>query len=584
MNILNFIPAVLASVALVSCQSESTIRNAESTVSQADTVVSHGKIYTSNSEDPWAEAIAFKDGKIVYIGDKGGLDSFIGPDTIEYKLAGELVLPGIVDSHTHPGLAAIADGLIELPSVESHEELLAAVTQMVEQNPDQPALIAGYWPTHIYEGTEGPHKRDLDAIEPDRPVVLYDDWTHSVWANSKALELAGVTRDTPDPVPGISYFQRDANGDLTGWAKELALAQVVTEFQTIDSDTRELIHSFLEFLSSNGVTTVFDAGNFTENDSKVYKLVAELEEAGRLPVRYHGSHFIYSANDLPNAIDNLKRMRAQYEGELLKLNTVKLFLDGILELRTASVTEPYLGTDGEVGGAAFSQEQMRDFFLEAHKEKIDIHIHTVGSNAIEISLNAVEEAQQQLGGPLNSRITLCHLENMNDVDIPRFNRLGVVANFTPSWFALPYDQTLTPILGERAHRLQRPKPLMDDGAIVTFSSDVTAFDYGGKHISPYWGMQSGHTRQDPEAGAAAPVTGSTSYQLSLEQMVQGYTLNGAYQLRVEDRLGSLEVGKVADLVILDQNIFEIDKYDIYKTKPLAVFMDGELIQGEIPTE
>ena len=192
----------------------------------ADRVITSAKVYTVNPDQPWAEAVAIKDGHIVYVGDNSGIKKWVGPKTDELNLKGKLVLPGIIDSHIHPGLVAGAAELVVMPFTEVYplaytgkKEVLEWLKKYAAKNPKLPAIVAGSWRQEDF-GVEGPNKKDLDAIVSDRPVILLERWGHGCWMNSKALEVAGVTRNTPDPVPGLAYYQRDKNGEPTGWAKE----------------------------------------------------------------------------------------------------------------------------------------------------------------------------------------------------------------------------------------------------------------------------------------------------------------------------------------------------------------------------
>ncbi len=545
----------------------------------ADTVLGNARIYTVDVYRPWAEAVAVRDGEVVYVGDKSGASAYVGPDTTRYDLKGKLVLPGLIDGHTHPGMVGLSHGELLLPDVESKEELLSAIARLVAENPDTPVLRAGYWANELFD-EDGPHKADLDRIVSDRPILLSDYWGHSFWVNSRALELGRVDRNTPDPIPGLAFYKRDAAGEATGWITESAASAFVGKFNKPTEATKEHVLRFLNFLSDRGVTTLLDAGNFGPDD-EIYAIIARLEQEGRLPVRYHGSYTLFLPDQLPGAIKELKQLRRTYSSERIRINTIKLFLDGVLEIRTASVLEPYLDDPDNRGNLLLTQDQIRDLILELHEEKIDLHVHTVGGHAIKSTLNAVEEARGDLGVSLDTRVTLCHLEAMDDADINRFKDLGVVANFTPHWHGGD-NSALLPIVGDRALNMMRAQPLLSDGAVVTFSSDITVeSEYTSERANPFVGMQIGHNKQDFEGGADAPLRPPQSERLSLENLVRGYTINAAYQLRLDDRLGSIEVGKIADLIVLDQNLFEVDRHEIHKIRPEAVFMAGELIRGGV---
>jgi len=552
---------------------------ANASASQADAVFLDGNFYTANPRQPWATAVAIQGDRILYVGDEAGVAELIGPDTARYRLEGKLVLPGLIDAHTHPGMVALSAGNVSVEDAETRPELMQAIAKMVASNPDSPALLGGFWRNELFD-ERGPQKRDLDRIESSRPVILYDYWGHSVWANSRALEMAGVNRNTPDVIPGLAYYQRDDDGEPSGWITESAASVFVKHFQAVTPEIEQSLLRFLQYLRDLGVTAVWDAGNFGWDD-EIYTVISRWDREGVLPLRYHGSYTLFLPDDLPNAVAKLKQMRQTYGSDRVRIDTLKVFLDGVIETRTADMSEDYLDTPGNSGRSLLSQAQLRQLILDLNAEALDMHVHTVGSRAIEMTLNAVEEARKSLSEPLEIRVTLCHLEVMDDADFNRFKDLGVIASFTPHWHGGDAEE-LTPAIGDKARAMMRAQPLISDGAMFAFSSDITdEAEWKSGGANPYAGMQIGHNKQDIEGGAQAILTPPRSERLSLDSLVDGYTRNAAFQLRRSDQLGSIEVGKRADLVVLDRNLFEIDRYDIHKARPIAVVMDGRFVHGEL---
>ena len=397
----------------------------------ADLVLSHGRFYTVDARQPWATAVAIRGEAIVYVGDDAGARAFVGQGTRQHDLAGRLVLPGLVDSHTHPGLVTSSGDYFLLPETLDPAELLRAVAEQAKARPNVPILVGGYWPIAAFP-TSGPRKEDLDRVVPDRPVVLFDDSGHSQWLNSRALALMGVDRTTPDVVPDLSSFARDPSGEPTGWAREMAAVSYLRKMGLRPKVDVEDLHEFLAYLVSKGVTTVFDAGN-DDRDDEVYAAVARLEKEGRLPLRYEGCVHITLPDQLAGAVARLERLRATYAGARLRLGTIKIHYDGVSEIGTSSVLEPFLSNPRSRGNTLVSGDRLREFMLELEAKGIDLHLHTVGDAAVRTALDARESAEAGLGRPLNSRLTLCHDELVSAVDVPRFKKLGVVANFTPHW-------------------------------------------------------------------------------------------------------------------------------------------------------
>ena len=276
--------AMLAACADPGPNSEAT----ESETKHADAVYLGAKVFTSNEDAPWAEAIAVKDDALVYVGDAEGASAFVGADTATVDLAGKMILPGLIDAHVHPGFIARFNALLPLPEAENRDAQIADIEQMIADHPDAPYIHGIGWDNRFF-GTEGPSKEVLDAIEPDRPVLLHDITMHSLWVNSKALEVAGVGPEIEDPLPGVAYYKRSDDGELTGYITESAATEFVAKAVPLGASVEAVLEEFINYLSQKGVSTLFDAGNFGADDS-VYALVAKLADEGRLPVRYHGAY------------------------------------------------------------------------------------------------------------------------------------------------------------------------------------------------------------------------------------------------------------------------------------------------------
>ena len=558
----------------------------------ADLILSDAKIFTSNKEQPWAEAVAVKNGRFIYVGDSPGAAQFRSDSTRTIDLDGRLVIPGLVDSHAHPGYIDVEQyGEI---SEASEEEMLAAVRKFAEENPGDGWLRLCCWPIDLYvHGDQGPIRQTLDAVVPDRPLWFVSDWWHSGWLNSKALEVLGVDKNTLDPAPGIGVYARDENGEPTGWVKEGAGWQHFTGQFEIQEGAHQSLHeqsmlAGLQSLSESGVTTLYDAGNFGF-ENLIYGFMADLEREGVLPVRYEGTYQIFSPGRLEFAVPEMKRYKKEYGGERLQFNTIKLFMDGVNQNRAGAMLEPYADDPGYVGKTMLTAEKLRDFLLELHEEKFDIHIHTMSDLAVRVVLDAVEAAKGNVNDDFYPRVTIAHLQVIDAADLPRIKELGVIANYTPWWFAGVPDDPLKISFGEdRYGKMYQAKTLFESGVNVTFSSDEW---WGGEllwsYLNPFFGMQIGHTRQYPKQWREEgddEVHPPENERLSIEQMIVGYTRNGAYQMRMEDDIGSIETGKLADLVILNDNLFEIDSDEIWKVKPAVVLMEGEFIQGRLPAE
>jgi len=549
------------------------------TASAADLVLKNGRFYTLDTSQTWADSVAIDDGRIAYVGDAVGLQDFINDETEQYDLMGRLVLPGLVDSHTHPGLVAQSVDYVDLPwTPDTKQDMFDVLVAYATEHPDKEFIVGGRWPSALF-GEQGPNRHELDAVIPDRPVILTDTSGHALWLNSKALEALGIDRNTPDPIPGLSYLYRDADGEPTGWVKESGIDAQLKAAGIGEQISADSLAGFLDYLVSQGVTLVFDAGN----GDKGYRAAAQLEAERRMPLRYEGSYRIDDDSQIDGAVQELKRLRSTYGGERVKFNTIKIMLDGVSEIRTSAVLEQFLGEENNLGKTLFKTLRLRDFILELHEEAIDLHLHTVGDRAVRTALDAVEAAHVKFGGAPDVRITLCHLEVIDDADFDRFNELNIFSNFSPQWHGGHIQGAQLTLGQERYDRMFRVQPLLDRNVTVTFSSDITnAGKWKTGRASPFFGMQVGHTRKEPEFGANSTVRPPENERLSIENMIRGYTINGATQLGMEDDLGSIEVGKSADLVVLDRNIFETLPTQIRFARPTVVLMEGTVISGSLP--
>ena len=581
---------LLALLALLTACRDAAVspRDASSETHPAvDLVIHNARIYTVNQHQPWSQAVAIKNGKFVRLGKDSELAAL--PARRRLDLQQRLLLPAMVDGHSHPGYVSVEDfGEV---NGETPEALLSSVKKYADQHPEQKWLRLCCWPTTMFvKGDQGPKKEVLDAILPDRLVWFESETAHDFWLNSAALAELGVSRKTPDPKPGLAMYARDKNGDPTGWVKEGAGVQhFSTQFALSTPDRikrhKDRVADILQHMSKHGLTAIFDAGNKGYGDH-VYDVIATLEREGRLPLRYFGTYQIFTPERAKIAVDEVKRYQREYGGELLRFNSVKLFMDGISANQSASYTRPYLGSN-IASEPLLTTEELTALLLRLHEERLDLMVHSIGDRATRTVLDAVQAARSVVQDDFYPRVTVAHLALVDPADIPRISRLGVVANFSPWWFGVESSSVVSDLLGkERYNEMYPARSVFESGATVTFSSDEW---WGGDmlptYLSPYLGMQTGHTRQYPKEWWQTEDDGirlPASERLTLEQLVKGYTRHGAYQLRLEDQLGSIEVGKTADFIVLDQDLFTMKPDEIWRLQPSLVVMEGKVMQGAYP--
>lgn len=550
----------------------------------ADLVLKNARIYTANDWAPWAHAVAIRGGKIIYVGDAGGtsFDSLVGPDTRVHDLGNRVVLPGLIDAHTHPHSLALTGWHTILPFTTDIAKQLLYLKAWSEQHPRQPLLYAEYYPTQMF-GAQGPNKAVIDKYIRDIPVIWEDFSDHSACLNSKALELMGIDRNTPDPEPGTAYFVRDAEGNPTGWVKEGAYRRYLPKLYSAihwsppQEVTEDAFGHTLGFLSSLGVTGIFEA--IASEDSM--KAAALLDRDNRLHMYYEGAVLFGTLAELSGKVAVLRDWQHRFGGRHVRVNTMKLFLDGTNEVGTSALLQPFANDPKNSGTLRMSKEDLTRSMLLLNREGIDLHIHLVGDRAFRVAMDTVEAARAKAGSDWRIQVTLCHDELVDDKDFPRAAKLGVILNWTPHWSG-GYFQGAQKWLGmERYNRMYRFQPFISTGATVTFGSDTTTL-YEWSRANPFVGMQIAHTRLDVDPnyriyGLRKPI----SEMLQLRDLVKGYTINAAIQIRRQGETGSIEVGKSANLSVLDKDVFTVPADEISSIKPLAVMFEGKIVHGTL---
>jgi len=579
-----FLAVLVTLCALAACTTDDSASPPATTASEpvaaapviADQVLIGAAVYTVDDAAPWAEAVAIADGEIVFVGDAdAAVADHAGPDTEIVDLDGAMVLPGFIDTHAHPLQAA---GLFHALLLDGGTlaETLDAV-EAYEATNDLPYVLGfGFDETQFLP--DGPRKEDLDAVVADKPVIVMDAGGHSAWVNSAALEAFGIDATTPDPIPGKHYFARDETGEPTGWLVESqAYYPYLAELGVLNTDAiATRTNPAYALLTSFGITTVFDAGASSFEDDAL-AAAASLRDGDGLPLRIVASHMIQHPDQVPGAIDRFRELDERYSEGLLTIGMIKIHDDGTTEALTSAMLEPFQIDPDNAGAVLLEPDVLTALLLDADAAGIDVHIHTIGDRAVRDALDAVEE-MRRVNPDSASRPTLAHVELIDDADRSRFAKLDIIVSTTSSWWTEPGSEAA--LGADRARRLYTFADLADDGARITFGSDFPATGGPPTAAGPLWGIESGVTRinpGDPTATAHRP-----DAAFDLESMIRGYTIDGAFQLGLDDRVGSLEVGKSADLVILDANLFEIDPSAIDQVRVVATVLAGEVTYGALP--
>jgi len=537
----------------------------------ADLVFRNGSIYTVDGARSWASAVAVRGGRIVYVGSDEGTGELIGPSTQVVDLDDRLMLPGFQDVHIHPiggGIEAAACDLNELTTLE---EYLEAIRTYAAENPDEEWILGGGWSMSVFGPGANASRKLIDEIVPDRPVFLSSADGHSAWVNSKALEIAGITAETPDPADGI-IDREPGTREPMGSLQEGAIYLVRAHAPPVDLETRMAgLQYSIEMLNSYGITSIQDA-NVDEEDLKAYRA---LDDRGELSLRVVGSQW-WDRESGTGQIGQFRTLRDQYTKGRVRATTVKIMQDGVMENFTAAMLEPYTGKGDTRGIPMVEPEALKTAVTALDAEGFQVHFHAIGDAAIRQSLDAVEAALSK-NGNLGHRHHISHLELIDPTDVPRFRKLDVVANFQPLWaFADSYITELTvPFIGpERARWLYPIGSLHRSGGMIAFGSDWSV-----STANPFHEIEVAVTRMGPSGETTEPFLPEERIDLPLA--LAAFTINAAYVNTSDHDTGSVEVGKYADLIVVDRNLFDIRPEEISDASVLMTMIEGQVVHGDL---
>ena len=550
---------------------------------KVDKIIRNAKIFTSDKKNLLASALAVKDGKFVYVGDENGLSKYEGETQ---DLNGKFIMPGIIDSHVHVTMGAgydLVGDFGKLIPCDSKQEVLDYIKDDIKKNP---GLDRYRYRLHKKSlGDEDLTKEDLDAICPDGELQIQETQMHSIWVNSNILKKHGITDEIKDPVPGLSFYVRK-DGHVTGEMSEGATELPVIldcAINKSDSEIDAAIKRWIDFCLDVGVTAVFDAGipGYPEFHEYVYSRLLELDKQGKLPIYVDGCYVISAAWEVEKGLRELKRMQREYNSDHLRVHTLKLLMDGTLKLHSGAMVTPYDDT-GDMGCTAMNLQETVDLLKVLNKEGFDFHVHTVGEASSRLVLDAVEQVRKELGDDFHVRVVSAHLQIQDDADLNRFAPLGVIANFTPWWHCDDVEIYKKLFGEERGKKLYRCRSVWDSGALVSWSSDNIVYaDF--ECWNPYLGMEVGMTRRvtkkskftDPKVFPY--VFPPEDELMTIEEMLLGYTINGALQLGIEKTKGSIEVGKDADFLVFDNDLLTAEHEGFSYNKPVEVYFAGKKI-------
>lgn len=536
----------------------------------AKKVYFNGFIYTVNEARDVASAVVIDGDRIAYVGDDTKAKAIGGADAELIDLEGKMMLPGLIDGHCHPIMAAHFLSGIVLDIEWPTEKNLEVIREYVEAHPEKESYMgAGYAEWNF--DAHGPAKELLDEICSDKPMLMFGSGGHEGWANSKTFELAGITKDTPDPVPGLHYFARDEEGNPSGHIAEgQALDMVCEKIQFFDKEAlKDMLLQISKDYASNGVTTTADMGVTEMIGFESYKACLEIIRNEGYLQRFNGPVLLLdTVGEEDKNLEYCRKLREEYDDDRMRIGLFKIINDGTMESRTAALSEPY-PEDGSVVKPLFDEETMPPVMVKAAEAGFHINAHAIGDDAAKAVIAGAKAVRD--AGYHDTRITCSHCQYIQPEDVKAFADYNITANSTGVWFYGSHD--MDKVLGHINDETFRMRSLKDAGARVAFGSDFPVDEHGNE---PLKSMEMVVTRRmygQPDGHMLKPY----DEVLTIDDAIAGYTIHNAIQLDMQDRLGTIETGKYADLVVLEKNLFEIPPEEIHKVKVCETIIGGETV-------
>jgi predicted amidohydrolase YtcJ len=538
----------------------------------ADLILRGATVHTVDAARSTAQAVAIAAGRIAAVGDADAVDGLRGPATRVVDLDGAMVLPGFQDAHCHLGTAGHASTLCSLAESDGPDGHLRRIGAYREAHPDRDWIVGGGWSMSDFPGGT-PTAAALDAVVPDRPAVLTNRDYHGAWVNTRALELAGITAATPDPAGG--RIERDEGGAPMGTLQEQAMHLVLDLAPApTHADRVAGIRAATAYYHRLGITACQDA----LVDAEWQAAYEELARSGELGLRVRGALQWDVGRGDEQVAELVERRRSGTVGRLVCGN-VKFFHDGVVENRTAAMLDPYLDSGGrptdEHGIDMYDRADLERFVRLCDAEGFGVHVHTIGDRAVRESLDALEAAIRA-NGRRDARHQLAHVQFAHPDDLLRFRALGVIANVTPLWARLEaYVAEMTlPFVSERAGSGMYPfASIVRAGGALAFGSDWSV-----STPDPRQQLATAVARRDPLGTAEEPLL--PAERLDLGTAIAAHTIGAAHACSLDAVTGSIEPGKLADLVVLDRDLFGLAPENFLDVRVLATLVEGEVVHAE----
>jgi predicted amidohydrolase YtcJ len=545
---------------------------------------SNGPIWTGDPAQPWAQAAVVRGADLVHVGTKDAADNFLDAGTELIDLQGRMCLPGFIDAHNHLAAMAMSKLGVDVTGIVGRDRVLATIRHWVASQPPDAPLRGHGWLAYSFD--EGSPRREwLDRITGDRPMYLFSANAHDCWFNTAAMRAAGIGPNTPDPDPGAQYWVRDPDGMPTGHAVESASFPIIAAQHLLSvENVRSAQDLTLRPAPSWGITSYFEAGvivGAASDESRwVYEDLIAQDQAGELPVRISGSFWTRMPTDDPAAVtEALARWNRDLRSDHVQINTCKMWADGTLLTGGALMLSPCLGhASDDFGSMTFPPEQIEAQIEAVHRAGFDMHIHIDADGSARVILDAFDRVlRRNADTSQQRRHVIAHNSLVDPADINRYAQLGIIANCTPLWGTnyngKNYEVNIGLLGRERIEeRLLPYGDLVRSGAVVTYGSDIPGVAIA--EIPPLIQIESLLTRQRP--GYPDDIVMVPRQRIGLHDALRGYTRNGAYQLHLENRTGTLRTGMAADLTVLAADLFRVDPHEIHAVPVVLTMMDGRI--------
>ncbi|MDO4869726.1 MAG: amidohydrolase [Bacillota bacterium] len=519
-------------------------------------------IFDSVKDKPYPGIVVIEGKKITGVYPEEDLDKYVDADTKVIDYGEKMILPGFIDSHMHAGWAMdFVDETfcVDLGPARSFEECMELMKEFGEKNPDCQVIFGVNFNFFNLDEYIVPTNKLLDQYFPDKPAMIMTWDVHTYYANTAAINAAGFTKDTPDPNGGI---EKDENGELTGCFNDTAAFAIGKITEREPEKRKASLRVFMNKLNSVGVTSIGDV--YPCGNNKPYGLFKSMEDELTTRIHFYPELLTFDMKDL----DEYKNT---YNSDVLQFAGLKNLIDGVLTVWTAWMLEPYTNKPETAGFPAVPAEEVKAKIMEACAAGCNVRIHTIGDKAVRYVLDCFEEAEKKYG-KLDRRHNMEHIEYINPADIPRFAELGVVANMHFVHCTYYVDDAIKYLGPEREKYCFNWRAIKDTGAIIGTGTDFPVVLDFNPMIGVFQAITRRRTDGYPEGGWLPEQC------LTLAEALQIYTYGGAQALNRDDDLGTLEAGKLADLVVLDQNLFDIeDPMDILNVKPVMTMVGGEVV-------